>query len=50
MNTHLHFHAHPQSHTHVPLRGFMLEHPFAGDWLILALGTLAAVLLWLWNS
>ena len=46
MATHLHFH----SHARPPIRGFVWEHPYAGDWLILALGTLAALLLWYWNS
>ena len=46
MATHLHFH----SHTHTPIRWFAWEHPYAGDWLILALGTVAALLLWFWNS
>jgi len=48
MATHLHFHAHSQTHT--PIRWFAWEHPYAGDWLILALVTLAALLLWLSNS
>jgi len=43
MATHLHH------HPHLPLRGFVMEHPFAGDWVILVAGTLAALLLWFWN-
>ena len=46
MATHLHFHPHP----HTPIHWYSMEHPYAGDWLILAFGTLAALLLWLWNS
>jgi hypothetical protein len=41
-------HLHP--HPHTPIRGFAWEHPYAGEWLILALATLAALLLWLWNA
>ena len=50
MATHLHFHPHSQSQTHAPIRWFAWEHPYAGEWLILALVTLAALLLWLSNS
>jgi hypothetical protein len=46
MATHLHVHP----HSHAPIRWYSMEHPYAGDWLILAFGTLAALLLWLWNS
>ncbi len=48
MATHLHFH--PHFHAHTPIRWFALEHPYAGDWLILVFGTLAALVLWFWNS
>jgi hypothetical protein len=48
MATHLHFH--PHTHSHTPIRWFAIEHPYAGDWLILVMGTVAALLLWLWNS
>jgi hypothetical protein len=48
MATHLPFH--PRTHPHTPIRWFALEHPYAGDWLILVFGTLAALLLWLRNS
>jgi hypothetical protein len=46
MATHLHVHSHP----HTPIRWFAWEHPYAGEWLILALVSLAALLLWLSNS
>jgi hypothetical protein len=46
MTTHAHHHPHP----HLPLRFFPVEHPYAGDWLLVAAGTLAALLLWYWNS
>ncbi|MDP1831949.1 MAG: hypothetical protein Q8K67_07805 [Geothrix sp.] len=46
MATHHPFHLHPQ----VPLRRFTLEHPYAADWLLLTVGTVAALLLWFWNS
>jgi hypothetical protein len=38
------------THPHHPLSHFALDHPYASDWLLLTLGTLAALLLWFWNS
>jgi hypothetical protein len=42
------------THTHtrplLPVQRFAVGHPYAADWLLLTLGTLAALLLWLWNS
>ena len=38
------------AHTHTPLREFAVVHPYASEWLLLALGTLAGLLLWFWNS
>jgi hypothetical protein len=38
------------AHTRLPLRRFAMEHPYAADRTILVLVTLAALLLWLWNS
>lgn len=46
MATHLHFHPHSQH----PVRWFALAHPYAADWAILTVVTLAALLLWFWNS
>jgi len=43
-------HSHPHSRNHAPIRSFAMEHPYAAEWLILAIGTLAAFLLWLWNT
>ena len=43
-----HAHRHPP-HAHLPLRFFTVEHPYAGDWALVAAGTLAALLLWYWN-
>ena len=44
--THSH---HPHMHPQVPLSRFALDHPYAGEWALVTLGTLAAVLLWYWN-
>ena len=38
------------AHILLPLRRYALEHPYASDWLLLTIGTLAALLLWVWNS
>ncbi|MBP1772187.1 MAG: hypothetical protein H6P99_1350 [Holophagaceae bacterium] len=35
---------------HYPISHFALDHPYASDWLLLTLGTAAALLLWYWNS
>ena len=52
MTTHLHFHPHfhPHARPPVPLLRFAIEHPNAGDWLLLTAWTLAALLLWFWGS
>lgn len=36
-------------HPHMPLTHFALEHPYVGEWLLVAAGTLVALLLWFWN-
>ena len=46
MATHIHTTTHPLP----PLQRFAVGHPYPADWLLLTLGTLAALLLWLWNS
>ncbi len=48
MTTHFHFHPHP--HTRHPIRWFTIEHPYAPDWAVLAAVTVAALILWIWNS
>ncbi len=37
-------------HVLQPLRRYAAEHPYAGDWALVVAGTLAALLLWAWNS
>ena len=39
----------PTDHPQVPLTRFALDHPYAGEWTLVAVGTLAALLLWYWN-
>jgi len=43
-------HTHPHSHIHFPIPRFTVNHPYAADWLLLVIGSIAALLLWLWNS
>ena len=44
------FHPHTPLHPMLPVQRFAVGHPYAADWLLLTLGTLAALLLWFWNS
>ena len=41
-------HTHP--HTHLSISDFLLSHPYATQWAMVAAIGLAAVLLWFWNS
>lgn len=50
MTVHAHPRHHPHGHTHRPFGTFAIEHPYAGDWLLVAAGTLAALLLWYGNT
>ena len=45
MTTRTHLH----SHSHLPLGAFAMEHPYASEWFLVIIGTLAALLLWYWN-
>ena len=47
MSTHAHHGHHPH---HFNLGGYVIGHPYAPDWLLLTIVTLAALLLWVWNS
>ncbi len=38
------------AHVLYPLRRFAVGHPYLADWLLLTVGTLVALLLWVWNS
>ena len=49
LRAHPHPHGHPHFHPEAPLARFALDHPYAGEWTLVALGTLAALLLWYWN-
>ncbi len=49
-HAHPHPHGHPHFHPQVPLARFTLDHPYAAEWTLVILGTLAALLLWYWNS
>jgi hypothetical protein len=46
MATHLHFHP----HSHHPIREYAMVHPYAPEWAILAVVTVAALLLLFWNT
>lgn len=48
-HAHPHPHGHPHIHPQVPLTRFTLDHPYAAEWTLVTLGTLAALLLWYWN-
>ena len=48
-HAHPHPHGHPHFHPQVPLTRFAMDHPYAGEWALVTLGTLAALLLWYWN-
>ncbi len=48
MTAHTHPHHH-HMHPQIPLSRFALVHPYAGEWALVTLGTLAALLLWYWN-
>jgi hypothetical protein len=41
-------HTHP--HPLLTLRRFVVGHPYAADWLLLMVGTLAGLLLWFWKA
>jgi len=38
------------THRPLPLTRFAAGHPYAGEWVLLVLGTLAALVLWFWQS
>ena len=38
------------AHALLTVRRFAVGHPYAAEWVVLTVGTLAALLLWFWNS
>ncbi|MFZ1375742.1 MAG: hypothetical protein WAS25_04030 [Geothrix sp.] len=38
------------AHVLLPLRRYAAGHPYLADWLLVTIGTLAALLLWVRNS
>jgi hypothetical protein len=46
MTTHLHLHPHPN----VPLRGFAVLHPYAAEWVLMAVWAAIILLVWLGTS